>query len=294
MELRTLITLKTIVEEGGYQKAADKLGYSQSAITAQIKQLEEELHIKLFERLGRNMRLTQQGQLVVAKAEEMMILARQIESIGKTAAELNGTLQIEIAETLLCHKMLPVIRAFRAAAPNVCLSIRMNNCLSIAHSVKMGSCDLGIDYDTDCYDNMFETKVLGQYELILVGSPLLKETDFITPFQKKSVSFVIDEPDSIFRLKLENYLRQNKIELEATIELWSIETIKRCVIENLGITFLPRFAAQEELEKGLLVELPCPINHTVTTAQCIWHKNRWISPEMALFLKLTGELLSKD
>lgn len=62
MNTKNLVTFKTILEMGSFQKAADKLGYTQSTVTFQIKQLEEELALKLFEKIGRRMELTQAGK----------------------------------------------------------------------------------------------------------------------------------------------------------------------------------------------------------------------------------------
>lgn len=126
---------------------------------------------------------------------------------------------------------------------------------------------------------------MGAYEVILLAAPQFAHRDFTTPGQRKPVSLVTDEPDSIFRRKLEAYLRERDILLDVTLELWSIETIKRCVMSNLGFTFLPRFVAHEELDSGALVELDAPVCGKFP-ALCARRKGRWVTPAMALFLDL--------
>ena len=101
-----------------------------------------------------------------------------------------------------------------------------------------------------------------------------------------TVPFIINEQNCIFRQIFEQYLREKSIILDHTIELWSIPTIKNLVKNNMGISFLPAFTAQEELDAGVLVEIPTEIADRTITAVCAHHKNKWVSPLMQLFIDL--------
>ena len=292
MELKNLRTLQAVADQGSYQKAADCLGYTQSTITVHIQQLEEELGIPLFERVGRGMALTQVGRQALIQARELLLAADRLSRLGQERQAPSGTLRVDMAETLLCYKTQPVIQKFRKLAPQVRLIIRSRNCLDIAENIRSGACDLGVGYDMDWSRDMLEVEPMGEYEVILLASPEFCHPDFVTRGQRKPVSLVTDEPDSIFRRRLEAYLRARDITLDATLELWSIETIKRCVMSNLGFTYLPRFAAQEELKDGRLIELAAPISGVRFPTLCARHKNRWVTPAMELFIALLGENLS--
>ena len=292
MELKNLRTFQAVVDQGSYQKAADALGYTQSTVTVHIQQLEEELGIPLFERVGRGMALTQVGRQALIQARELLLAADRLSRLGQERQAPSGTLRVDMAETLLCYKTQPVIQKFRKLAPQVRLIIRSRNCLDIAENVRSGACDLGVGYDMDWSRDMLEVEPMGEYEVILLASPEFCHPDFVTRGQRKPVSLVTDEPDSIFRRRLEAYLRARDITLDATLELWSIETIKRCVMSNLGFTYLPRFAAQEELKDGRLIELAAPISGVRFPTLCARHKNRWVTPAMELFIALLGENLS--
>ena len=292
MELKNLRTLQAVADQGSYQKAADCLGYTQSTVTVHIQQLEEELGIPLFERVGRGMALTQMGRQALIQARELLLAADRLSRLGQERQTPSGTLRVDMAETLLCYKTQPVIQKFRKLAPQVRLIIRSRNCLDIAENVRSGACDLGVGYDMDWSRDMLEVEPMGEYEVILLASPEFCHPDFVTRGQRKPVSLVTDEPDSIFRRRLEAYLRARDITLDATLELWSIETIKRCVMSNLGFTYLPRFAAQEELKDGRLIELAAPISGVRFPTLCARHKNRWVTPAMELFIALLGENLS--
>ena len=203
-----------------------------------------------------------------------------------------GTLRVDMAETLLCYRMQPVIQQFRRLAPQVRLIIRSRNCLRIPENVHTGACDLGVGYDMDWNRETLEVESMGRYPIVLLASPEFAHPDFVTPGQRKPVSLITDEPDSLFRRNLEDYLRRRSITLDATLELWSIETIKRCVMSNLGFTYLPRFAAREELADGRLVELEAPISGVPAPTLCARRKNRWVTPAMELFMNLLRESIS--
>nr|WP_326164564.1 LysR family transcriptional regulator [uncultured Oscillibacter sp.] len=292
MELKNLRTFQAVVDQGSYQRAAERLGYAQSTITVQIQQLEEELGVPLFERLGRRMVLTEAGERILPQARELLLGAERLLESGREDGVLSGILRVDMAETLLCYKAQPVIRAFRERAPQVRLVIRSCNCMRIPINVRTGACDLGVGYDMDWDREALEVEPMGEYDIVLLASPRFAEPDFVTPGQRKAASLVTDEPDSIFRRRLEAYLREREIELDVTLELWSIETIKRCVMSNLGFTYLPRFVAEEELADGRLAELGAPVSGVPAPALCAWRKGRWIAPAMELFLELLREALA--
>lgn len=291
MELKNLRTFQAVVDQGTYERAARFLGYTQSTVTVHIQQLEEELGVPLFQRQGRRMTLTQVGEQALPQARELLAAADRLAAMGQGGGALTGTLRVDMAETLLCYRMQPVIRAFREQAPQVRLIIRNRNCMQIPRNILAGVCDLGVGYDMEWNREALEVEPLGECEIVLLASPVFTETDFTTPGQRKPVSLVTDEPDSIFRRQLDEYLCQRDIILDAALELWSIETIKRCVMSNLGFTFLPRFAAREELASGALAEVSAPISGIRDPALCAWRKRRWVTPAMELFLKLLRENL---
>ena len=292
MELKNLRTFQAVVDQGSYPRAAERLGYTQSTVTVHIQQLEEELGVPLFQRVGRRMTLTQAGEQALAQTRELLLAAERLSQLGLERQAPSGTLRVDMAETLLCYKTQPVIQKFRKLAPQVRLIIRSRNCLDIAENVRSGACDLGVGYDMDWSRDVLEVEPMGEYEVILLAAPQFAHRDFTTPGQRKPVSLVTDEPDSIFRRRLEEYLRARNITLDATLELWSIETIKRCVMSNLGFTYLPRFAAQGELADGRLVELIAPISGVRFPTLCARHKNRWITPAMELCMQLLRETLN--
>jgi len=291
MDIRHFKTFKSIIEEGNFSNAAEKLGYTQSTITSQIQQLEQELSIKLFEKIGRNMVLTSLGKEMIPYANELLNAVKKIESVGKVGENITGELKIAVPESLMSYKLQNVLRLFKEKAPNVKLSMISLNCYAIKNILLNGEVDLGLMYDVGSQNDNLTTVKLSDFNLALVCSPLFEQEnlDFCTPNQKINTSLIINEVESIYRKILESYFFDNNIFVNNTIELWSIEAIKKCVASNLGISFLPRFTVEEELENGKLKELKIGCSDSKITAIYAHHKNKWINPAMSLFIELVRE-----
>ncbi|WP_026891510.1 LysR family transcriptional regulator [Lacrimispora aerotolerans] len=289
MDFKYLYTFKTIVEEGSFIKAAAKLNYTQSTITFQMGQMEQELSTKLFEKIGRRMMLTKAGKQLVPYVNDVLTSVNKMRYFENDLAECQGDLQIGIAETQLCYKMPPILKEFHQQAPNARLFLRSMNCYDIRDELINGTLDIGVFYENvSGYGSNLITIPMGTFPIILVASPETKKRfpDFITPDQQIPISFIINEPNSIFRQLFERYIREKSILLDHTIELWSIPTIKNLVKSSVGISFLPKFSVQEELDRGELVEIPTDLSNVQVTAVCGYHKNKWISPLMQAFIDL--------
>ena len=289
LDFKYLYTFKTIVEEGSFIKAAAKLNYTQSTITFQMGQMEQELSTKLFEKIGRRMMLTKAGKQLVPYVNDVLTSVNKMRYFENDLAECQGDLQIGIAETQLCYKMPPILKEFHQQAPNARLFLRSMNCYDIRDELINGTLDIGVFYENvSGYGSNLITIPMGTFPIILVASPETKNRfpDFITPDQQIPISFIINEPNSIFRQLFERYIREKSILLDHTIELWSIPTIKNLVKSSVGISFLPKFSVQEELVRGELVEIPTDLSNVQVTAVCGYHKNKWISPLMQAFIDL--------
>jgi DNA-binding transcriptional LysR family regulator len=291
MELKYLNTFKTILEVGSFTKAARKLNYTQSTVTFQIQQLEQELSAKLFEKIGREMVITQAGRDVLPYIDTIIQTSKQLKNYGKETRELTGTLKVAMAETLLTYQMQPLLKAFREQAPLISLSLQALNCYTIRDQIIRGGTDIGIHYDVGGYSDTLTIEKLKKFPLALIASPVLDDSlcDFITPQQRKSVCLITSDRDSVYQGMFENYLEEHDIVLGGFMELGSTGAIKRSVTSNLGIAFLPRYVVSDELENGIVKELKVEMSNAAVTAICTYHKNKWISPAIELFLRLLKE-----
>ena len=290
-----MVTFKTILEVGSFQKAADKLGYTQSTVTFQIKQLEEELALKLFEKIGRRMELTQAGKDIMPYIDMILQGAEQISNYGKSLSEISGSLKLAIPDSILIYNMQPFMQAFTHEAPNVQLIVNSIQSGEINPSIADGTADIGINCEKDSYPDSVVHKKLGKYKAILVASPFANNNllDFITPHQRKPISLICNEPDGYYQLDMDKYLSEKDILLNPPMKVQSIEAVKKCVMNNLGIAVVPTYSIGEELKNGSLMPVKTELDEKTYDSFYIYHKNKWISPQMELALDLLEKYLGK-
>ena len=296
MNTKSLVTFKTILEVGSFQKAADKLGYTQSTVTFQIKQLEEELALKLFEKIGRRMELTQAGKDIMPYIDMILQGAEQISNYGKSLSEISGSLKLAIPDSILIYNMQPFMQAFKNEAPNVQLIVNSIQSGEINPSIADGTADIGINCEKDSYPDSVVHKKLGKYKAVLVASPFANNNllDFITPHQRKPISLICNEPDGYYQLDMDKYLSEKDILLNPPMKVQSIEAVKRCVMNNLGIAVVPTYSIGEELKNGSLMPIKTELDEKEYNSFYIYHKNKWLSPQMELALELLKKYLGND
>ena len=289
MELKYLQTFETIIEEGSFKKAAEKLNYTQSTITFQVGQLEQELSVKLFERAGRRMVLTKAGEQLYPYVKDALSSIGRLHCFRNDLEEYKGTLRIGVGETILCYRLPPVLKKFHDRAPNTRLFLQSMNCYDIRDALLDGTLDIGVFYENvGGFGDNLTLFPFGNYAMSLVASPEIKKeySDFITPNQNIPLPFIINEQNCIFRQIFERYLQRKSIVLDHTIELWSIPTIKNLVKSSVGISYLPTFALEDELKNGELVEIETELTDARISAVCGFNVNKWVSPAMELFTRL--------
>lgn len=183
MDTKNLVTFMTILETGSFQKAATQLNFAPSTVTSQIRQLEDEFSIQLFEKVGRKMELTQAGKDILPYVEKILQNVEQIMNYKKDASELTGTLRLVAPDSIFIYVMQPVIKAILHDAPHIQLII--NSCPSddINDAIVNGSADIGIDCDKGNFPDSVLHPASGPFQACLIGSPFLNpgELDFITP-----------------------------------------------------------------------------------------------------------------
>lgn len=292
MELKSLYTVKKIIETGNYQKAAMALNYAQSTITFQIKQLESELGIRLFEKTGKYMRLTTEGEEIMPYIERVIEAAEELLHYKDSADGLHGTLKLAVPESLATYKIQPLLKQFKKEAPDVKIFLQVMNCYDIYDQLLDGKIDLALHYDMKKYPQSVETVEIGTYPLVMIASPELDEADadMISPDQQKKICHIENDPNALYLKILERYLKEKNISLETGMEVWSIEAIKQSVMSGLGVAYLPRFTVERELEQGLLKECHMDMQGEMT-AICAYHRSKAQNPPVEFFLKLLKTML---
>ncbi len=296
MNTRSFVTFKTILETGSFQKAANKLNYTQSTITFQIKQLEDELALKLFEKIGRKMVLTQAGRDILPYVDTILQGVEQIENYGKSLSEITGSLKIAIPDSILIYQMQPFILAFLHEAPGVQLIIHSLQSGEVNQSVLNGTDDIGVNCEKFSYPESIVHKKLGTYNALLIAAPYTKSSllDFITPNQRKPFSLICNEPDGYYQLDMDQYLAKKDIIVYPYMKVQSIEAVKQCVMNHLGMAVVPAYSVVNELKNGSLIQAKTELDEKIYHSVYLYHKNKWISPQMELAFELLKKYMGTD
>ncbi|BAP31634.1 uncharacterized protein CHSO_2597 [Chryseobacterium sp. StRB126] len=291
MDIHQLKSFKTIVEKGNFQDAANELNYSLSAISYQIQQLENELKFPLFEKIGRRMLPTEQSLKLIPHIKKIEEEIEQIKQLNSKGRKVEGSLTISVSDSLLTYILQPVLKEFIETAPDVKLKLKVRNCYEVQKEIIRNDIDLGIHYQVYGYDDQIKVTEVSTFTVGVMTSPLFsqQERNFDRKDQIKACSIINNDPNGVYQQYFEEYLKKKNIIISQNIELWSIEAIKKSVMNNLGIACLPHFVVEEEIRKGEITELTIKGFQRTITMITAHHSNKWISPAMELFLKILNE-----
>ena len=281
MELREIRTFLQIAQKQSFSKAAEALGYSQAAVTVQIKQLEEELGIHLFDRLGKKTVLTHHGEIFYRYAVTILGTVADAKKAVSASTELSGDLTIGTIESI-CESIFPdLLKKFHQLYPNVSVSIVLDSPDVLLDRMNKNSIDLVYLLDQPIDDKRF-IKVLEDALPIPKNDP----TDLASVI---SHPFLLTEKNASYRFVLDRYLASLGKEVKPFLEIGNTEFIINMLKQNAGISFLPEFAVRHEVESGILSILPVKDFHMELYRQVLYHKDKWHTGEMDAFIELAKE-----
>ncbi|MFX0110988.1 LysR family transcriptional regulator [Bacillus pumilus] len=275
MELRHLITFKTIIDKNGFNKAAEHLGYAQSSITTHVKELEKELGRPLFDRLGKRVILTHFGEQYLPYANQIIELYEQSLTIDK---EPQGDLTIGISESLTICRIPLILLEFKQKYPKVSLYVKSLENYDVTKSLQSGDIDLAL---------ILENKNWTQEELYI--EELVRERMvFISPHSKGDTlnTALYSDLRCSYKSVFDDYIISNELYIKDSIEFQSIEAIKHCVKNGLGVSLVPFFSVKEELKNGLFKGEKVSNQQNSLSTYLTYHKNKWLSPSINSMIEL--------
>lgn len=288
MEIRTLNTFVRIVETGNFSKAAEQLGYSQSAVTMQMKQLEGELQTLLFERIGKQVRLTQAGERLLPHALEVLEALQNAENIARAPESLTGPLRIGTSESFVISVLPPVFAEYQKLCPGVEVSVQTALVADLFQKLRQNEVDLIYFLDERVYFpdwvKVFEREE-NLYFVASAKSPLAGQKKISIPRLLQEPLYLTEKGVS-YRYAMEQALAAKGFALHPFLEVGNTDVITRFVEENRGISFLPEYVIREGLDHGRLVILDTECPKLTMWSQLVYHRNKCVTPRMKRFLEL--------
>lgn len=301
MELRQLNTFRTVARLHGFRRAAEALGYVQANVTAHVLALEEELGVRLFDRLGRRIALTDAGQQLLVYAEQLLTLSQEAHAALSHRDGMRGSLTISASETLCIYRLPAVLRRFQERFAQVKLVYRPVPYPELRRSVSEGIIDLAFVMEPPrragglmAEQLMAEQLIAEPIVLLVAPSHPLAQASHVDAADLEAETLLLNEVGCSYRTIFERQLAAAGVAPQATLEFSSIEAIKQCAMLRMGVAVLPAVAVAAEMARRRLIALPWRGGDFQIITQMTWHKRKWISPAMQAFLETTRDVLNGD
>ncbi|WP_242220881.1 LysR family transcriptional regulator [Bacillus cereus group sp. BfR-BA-01380] len=286
MELRHLKTFIIVAESGGFTRAGERLGYTQSTITNHIQSLEEEIGSPLFDRLGKKVVLTEVGEHMLSYAQKILALSNEALESSQMNGEPSGTIRIGANESLMIYRLPVILYEFKRKYPQVHIILQPSESQELHNELKSGKFDFALFTNPEKLGVDIVTRSLVRETIVLVappGHPLTKRKN-VTPADLEGEMLLLTEPGS-YRDLLERWIKEEGISC-SRIHFWSIEAIKQTVMCGLGLSYLPFITVKEEIERGKLIALPWMYSEDFVTTELAYHKNKWLTPAMETLIEM--------
>lgn len=241
MELKQLQTIKNILNEGSYLKAAEKMGYAPSTITLHIQQLEEELRIKLFEKSGRKMILTKEGEFFWKNAKSLLEHADTFKMVmSNFVTGQIGHIRLGTISTIGRSMLIPKVIDFCKEYSNIKLTFELNSSEIITQKILDNQLDIGIGFAPLTNQNLlFEPICLEPMELLLPIGHQLTKKEKITLNDLSNISLLLTESYCSYRNEIDKHFSSSGIPLKSMIQINDGRTIIQFVQAGIGCSILP-------------------------------------------------------
>ncbi|CAM3704985.1 DNA-binding transcriptional regulator YeiE [Xenorhabdus thuongxuanensis] len=272
--LRQLEIFAEVLKSGSTTQASQQLALSQSAVSASLTDLEGQLGVQLFDRVGKRLVTNEHGRLLYPKALALLEQAGEVEQLFKL--EL-GALRLAASSTIGNYMLPEMLARYRQDYPDTPLELNISNTGDVIRAVVEFRVDLGL-IEGLCHDPELITQPWMKDELIVFSSPespLLQRELSVEDLIK--APWILREKGSGTREILDHLLFSQMPRFNIAMELGNSEAIKHAVQYGMGISCLSRRVVQEQLKNGTLSELVIPGISLNRTLYLIYHRQKHIS-----------------
>ncbi len=288
MQIESLKAFCDLAETESFTKAAQINKVTQSAVSQQISSLERHFKSLLIERSKKKFRLTREGQVLYDFSKQMIQTYESLESkLQELKDIISGTIRVATIYSIGLHDLPPYVKKFLKSYPTVNVHVEYRRANQVYDDVLSNVVDLGlVAYPTR--ESKLETIPLRKDPLVLICHPQ-------HPFAKskavklKALSgqkFIGFEPDIPTRKALDRILRENNVEVHHVMEFDNIETVKRAVEIDAGISVVPQGTILQEVSKQTLTQVQLEDGEFYRPLAAIYKKHKVLSPAVKQFLAI--------
>lgn len=291
METRTLMTFLKVVEMQSFSKAAEALGYTQSAVTIQIQHLEKELNVPLFDRIGKTISITHYGQEFVPYAKDAVAALNKASCFTLAKEYISGTIRIGTIESLMQTYFAEILEFYHMNYPNVKTQLFVEPVVNLDGKLLKNEVDLIYTLDYQQSDSNKLVLWEKEEEIYVVANPRHPI------FEKKEISLKdLIGCEFAMMLKTNKYRQMFDLEMskigyafEPFLELDHTGLVIRMVQRNPYVTVLPKYVVEKYINEGSLKQIPLTDCNMIQYRQLMHHKSKVITPPIQGFIDACKE-----
>lgn len=287
MDSKNLITFIHVAERNSFTKAAEILGYSQSTVSFQIKQLESELNSQLFERINHTIALTEKGREVLKYAHQMNKLTQELQKTIQDDDIIKGHVRLAMADSL-CNSMFQErFLDFRIRYPGITLKIITAGTDEMFRLMNHNEVDAILTLDSHTYNTEYVTareEKIGVHFVAGVNHPLCRERH-LSVQELIHMPFILTEKGMSYRRLMDEKLAERSLEIQPVLELGNTSLLCPLIEQEVGISFLPDYVTAPYVSEGRLSWLDVSDFEVAVWKQLLYHRSKWLSPQLESVLQ---------
>jgi len=296
MEIRNLTTFLKVTELKSFSKAAEALDYSQSAVTVQIQQLERELGVQLFDRIGKNVSITQYGKDFIAYARDVVSAVSRASAFATSNAELTGTVRVGTLDSLMTASFADIILAFHERFPRILTNIHGDNVTRLKDLLVRNELDLIYTLDEQLHDTQFVKVFEAEEDIVIVTNIKnpLAQSDNVPLAELVKHPFVLMNRNNAYREQFDIELARHGFSVEPFCELETDVLALQLLSENSQfLSVLPCYTVRKSIHEQQLAIVPVRECAMRQWRQLLYHKNKVLTPQIQGMLDTIVEFAKK-
>lgn len=288
MQLATFKIFCDLVESESFSKAAKENGITQSAVSQQIRALESRFNVALVERGRRHFSLTPEGHAFLESSRQILDIYNNLDArIQEMRDVVVGELRVAAVFSIGLHQLPPMLKRYRTLFPEVDVEVDYRRSTQIYAEVQTGNADVGLV----AYPSRrkgFDVETFARDEMVLICPPShrlarKKKVKFADLNDERFISFEIDLPT---RKAIDKALSEERVSIQRSMEFDNIETVKRAVAIEDGVSIVPYSSILDEQKAGTLVAISLASHDLWRPLGLVVRRNRTRTPAVRRFIEM--------
>ena len=288
MHIENLKIFRDLVDNESFSKAAKLNSITQSAVSQQLRSMEKHFNVLIVDRSQKQFRLTREGRSLYEASRDILNRYEEVSSeMQEMRKVVSGTVHVSTIVSIGLHELPPYVKRFMQEYPHVNVRIEYRRSNLVYEDVFSSTADFGLVAYPQKYRQV-EVIPFMEDQLVAICAPKQKLAGKkeIELADLQGCRFIGFDQDIPTRKALDQFFREQRIELEPTMEFDNIETLKRAVEVDAGVALVPEGTIRQEIEQGTLVKLRLRDRHVVRPLAILHRKGRVMTPAMKRFLSL--------